>query len=209
MTICEYEDRRISGRYAVEGRTQQCENGSDEKWNGMPVIAMNKLSWEIFQASILLDESRWSPCIYSYLKVTRNILWILWLTEWQIVSVMLVGSLCFSFQAAFYCMLQSELTPEEVWNLHIFYFCAFLTPCLSSLFLKGLDFCPSSWFHQVADQAELMGAVPRLKQRIAGKSLPMEKYACRKAERWHSQDGRWICSWWQKMASRYITNYRK
>ena len=46
-----------------------------------------------------------------------------------------------------------------------------------------------SW-SQVADQAELMAAVPRLKQRIAGKSLPMEKYACRKAERWHAQGGR-------------------
>ena len=77
------------------------------------------------QASVLLEESRWSPCIYSYLK------------------------------AAFYCMLQSELTPEEV-----------------------------------ADQAELFASVPKLKQRIAGKSLPMEKYACRKAERWHSQGGR-------------------
>ena len=77
------------------------------------------------QASVLLEESRWSPCIYSYLK------------------------------AAFYCMLQTELTPEEV-----------------------------------ADQAELFVSVPKLKQRIAGKSLPMEKYACRKAERWHSQGGR-------------------
>ena len=84
MTICEYEDRRISGRYAVEGRTQQCENGSDEKWNGMPVIAMNKLSWEIFQASILLEESRWSPCIYSYLKVNQKYIMdplIDWMTD--------------------------------------------------------------------------------------------------------------------------------
>ena len=84
MTICEYEDRRISGRYAVEGCTQQCENGSDEKWNGMPVIAINKLSWEIFQASILLEESRWSPCIYSYLKVNQKYIMdplIDWMTD--------------------------------------------------------------------------------------------------------------------------------
>ena len=77
------------------------------------------------QAAVLLEESRWSPCIYSYLK------------------------------AAFYCMLQKELSPEER-----------------------------------SEQAELMEAVPGLKQRIAGKSLPMEKYAGRKAERWHKQGGR-------------------
>ena len=76
-------------------------------------------------AGTLLEESRWSPCIYSYLK------------------------------AAFQCMLQPELSPAEV-----------------------------------EEQAELMAAVPRLKQRIAGKSLPMEKYAGRKAERWQAQGGR-------------------
>ena len=36
----------------------------------------------------------------------------------------------------------------------------------------------------------LMAAIPGLKQRIAGKSLPMEKYAIRKAERWTAQGGR-------------------
>ena len=35
-----------------------------------------------------------------------------------------------------------------------------------------------------------MAAVPGLKQRIAGKSLPMEKFAIRKAERWTKQGGR-------------------
>ena len=41
-----------------------------------------------------------------------------------------------------------------------------------------------------AEQLELMTAVPGLKQRIAGKSLPMEKYAIRKAERFLKQGGR-------------------
>ena len=36
----------------------------------------------------------------------------------------------------------------------------------------------------------LMAVIPGLKQRIAGKSLPMEKYAIRKAERWTAQGGR-------------------
>merc|ERR1719319_1926333 len=38
------------------------------------------------------------------------------------------------------------------------------------------------------DQLELMASVPRLKQRIAGKSLPMEKFAIRKAERFGKQN---------------------
>ena len=70
----------------------------------------------------MLSESRWSPCLYSYLK------------------------------AAHYCMLESELSPAER-----------------------------------AERASLMAAVPNLKQRIAGKSLPMEKFAVRKAERWLSR----------------------
>ena len=76
-------------------------------------------------ANTLLEQSRWSPCLYSYLK------------------------------AAYYCMLQEELTQE-----------------------------------QKEEQAQLIAAVPGHKQRIAGKSLPMEKFAIRKAERWSKQDGR-------------------
>ena len=36
---------------------------------------------------------------------------------------------------------------------------------------------------------QLVADIPGLKQRIAGKSLPMEKFAIRKAERWLAQDG--------------------
>ena len=72
----------------------------------------------------LREESKWSPCLYSYLK------------------------------AAHYAML-GDLTQSER-----------------------------------EDQHQLMESVPGLKQRIAGKSLPMEKFAIRKAERWLAQGGR-------------------
>ena len=79
----------------------------------------------LVQSSRLLQESRWSPCLYSYLKV------------------------------AHYCMLQSSLSDAEM-----------------------------------QEMKELVAAIPGLKQRIAGKSLPMEKFAIKKAERWNAQDGR-------------------
>ena len=80
------------------------------------------------QSQTLLAQSRWSPCLYSYL-----------------VSAHLI-------------MIQDSglsLTQEEEEEL-----------------------------------PRLMAAIPGLKQRIAGKSLPMEKYAIRKAERWTAQGGR-------------------
>jgi len=125
----------VQGNCDEAARCYALANAAQSEWPQFHHVAAWELVWAasyrgmwreaLKQASILLDESRWSPCIYSYLK------------------------------AAFYCMLQSELTPEEV-----------------------------------ADQKDLMATVPTLKQRIAGKSLPMEKYACRKAERWHNQGGR-------------------
>jgi Protein of unknown function (DUF3808) len=36
---------------------------------------------------------------------------------------------------------------------------------------------------------QLFQDVPKYKQRIAGKSLPMEKFACRRAERFFASDG--------------------
>jgi len=125
----------VQGNCDEAARCYALANAAQSEWPQFHHVAAWELVWAasyrglwreaLKQASVLLEESRWSPCIYSYLK------------------------------AAFYCMLQSELTSEEV-----------------------------------ADQAELFASVPKLKQRIAGKSLPMEKYACRKAERWHSQGGR-------------------
>jgi len=43
---------------------------------------------------------------------------------------------------------------------------------------------------ELHEQKELMDNLPRWKQRIAGKSLPMEKFAVRKAERFSKQGGR-------------------
>ena len=80
------------------------------------------------QSQTLLAQSRWSPCLYSYLV------------------------------AAHLIMLQtsgSGLSQEEEEEL-----------------------------------SRLMASIPGLKQRIAGKSLPMEKYAIRKAERWTAQGRR-------------------
>jgi len=76
-------------------------------------------------ADKLLKESKWSRCMYGYLK------------------------------AAALCMVQKDLTDEER-----------------------------------REQMELMESVPKWKQRIAGKSLPMEKFAVRKAERFVKQRGR-------------------
>ena len=80
------------------------------------------------QSQTLLAQSRWSPCLYSYLV------------------------------AAHLIMLQTSgpgLSQEEEEEL-----------------------------------SRLMASIPGLKQRIAGKSLPMEKYAIRKAERWTAQGRR-------------------
>merc|ERR1711874_486190 len=57
------------------------------------------------------------------------------------------------------------------------------SPCLYSYFKAAL-YC------MLKEQMELMSAVPGLKQRIAGKSLPMEKFAIRKADRFLKQGGR-------------------
>lgn len=110
-------------------------NDAQNEWPQFHHVACWEMLWSasyrcmwreaLQQASTLLEQSRWSPCLYSYLK------------------------------AAYYCMLQGDLTGAEL-----------------------------------ADQRELMAAVPGLKQRIAGKSLPMEKFAIRKAERWTKQGGR-------------------
>jgi hypothetical protein len=80
----------------------------------------------LVHADRLLRESRWSPCLYAYLK------------------------------AALYSQLSSSSTAQ-----------------LSA--------------DQLAEQQDLMGQVPKLKQRIAGKSIPMEKYSIKKAEKFKSQ----------------------
>lgn len=127
----------VQGNCEEAARCYAEANAAQNEWPQFHHVAAWELVWcasyrglwreSIKQASILVEESRWSPCIYSYLK------------------------------AAFYCMLQSELTAEEV-----------------------------------SEQSALMAAVPGLKQRIAGKSLPMEKFACRKALRWQQQGGRLV-----------------
>jgi len=110
-------------------------NQAQSEWPQFHHVACWEMVWAasyrcmwreaLLQSSKLLEQSKWSPCLYSYLK------------------------------AAYYCMLQAQLTPAEL-----------------------------------ADQEKLMAAVPGLKQRIAGKSLPMEKFAIRKADRWCKQGGR-------------------
>jgi len=139
----------FQGRYQlVQGNCEaaaECyarANAAQSEWPQFHHVAAWEMVWAasyrglwreaLVQASILLDESKWSPCIYSYLK------------------------------AAFYCMLQDELTSSEI-----------------------------------SDQASLMASVPGLKQRIAGKSLPMEKFAVRKAERWSQQGGRLLLPGWE------------
>jgi len=125
----------VQGHCEAASRCYREANAAQQEWRQFHHVAAWEMVWAASylgrwreaseHAGTLLEESRWSPCIYSYLK------------------------------AAFQCMLQPELSPAEV-----------------------------------EEQAELMAAVPRLKQRIAGKSLPMEKYAGRKAERWQAQGGR-------------------
>jgi len=110
-------------------------NEAQSEWPQFHHVACWEMMWAasyecqwreaLVQSSRLLQESRWSPCLYSYLKV------------------------------AHYCMLQSSLSDAEM-----------------------------------QEMKELVAAIPGLKQRIAGKSLPMEKFAIKKAERWNAQDGR-------------------
>ena len=102
------------------------------------------------------------------------------------------------YQAAFYCMLQAELTPEEV-NLSPFwwsytYMCTLTTRQRSNPLSggrpEGLD--GNCAYVEAADRwyyccFPFIGWIVVLTK---GKSLPMEKYACRKAERWHNQGGR-------------------
>ena len=78
-------------------------------------------------ANLLLEESKWSKCMYAYHK------------------------------AAVMCMVQGELTEE-----------------------------------QRQEQIDLMRNTPKWRQRIAGKSLPMEKFASKKAERFLEQ-GNHLC----------------
>lgn len=109
---------------------------SQQDWKHMQHIGRWEMMWAytyqcdwteaLTQSDKLLKESKWSPCLYSYLK------------------------------AAHYCMLP-QLSPA-----------------------------------QEEEQRQLMAAVPRLKQKIGGKSLPMEKFAIRKAERWTKQGGRLV-----------------
>jgi hypothetical protein len=62
------------------------------------------------------------------------------------------------------------------------------SPCLYT-YLKGALLCqlPQLTADQLAEQLERMEQVPKLKQRIAGKSIPMEKYAIKKAEKFKNQ----------------------
>ncbi len=64
------------------------------------------------------------------------------------------------------------------------------SPCLYA-YLKGALYCqlPHLTAEQLAEQQQLMEQVPKLKQRIAGKSIPMEKYAVKKAEKFKNQAG--------------------
>lgn len=110
-------------------------NAAQDEWPQFHHVACWEMMWAasyecqwreaLLQSSTLLTESRWSPCLYSYLKV------------------------------AHYCMLGQEMSTTEQ-----------------------------------EEQRRLVAAIPGLKQRIAGKSLPMEKFAIRKAERWTAQGGR-------------------
>jgi len=104
-------------------------NACQSEWPQFHHVAYWEMTWAssyqcdwrkaLFFSDKLLKESKWSPCLYSYLK------------------------------AAFLCMLpREELSPTE---------------------------------H--SEVCALMSAVPSLRQKIAGKSLPMEKFAARKAER--------------------------
>jgi len=62
------------------------------------------------------------------------------------------------------------------------------SPCIYAYFKAAL-YCqlPQLTAAEHKEQQELMDRVPELKQRIAGKSLPMEKYGIKKAEKFKSQ----------------------
>jgi len=109
-------------------------NESQVSWPGFQHVGCWELLWSAFfrtqwrEALVYADrlekESKWSPCIYSYIK------------------------------AAIYSQVP-DLTEEEK-----------------------------------ADQKALMAAVSKLKQRIGGKSVPSEKFAIKKAEKFSSQNNR-------------------
>jgi len=92
--------------------------------------------------------------------------------------------------ASFSCQWRSALAQSQTLLAHSRW-----SPCLYSYLVAAhLIMIQDSGASLTPEEEEelprLMAAIPGLKQRIAGKSLPMEKYAIRKAERWTAQGGR-------------------
>ena len=126
----------VSGECSEAVQWYSRANSAQTEWPQFQHVGCWEMMWAasyqwrwreaLAQSSRLLEESRWSPCLYSYLK------------------------------AAHLAML----------------------PDLSAA--------------EAEEQRQLMAAVPGLKQKIGGKSLPMEKFAIRKAERWCRQGGRLV-----------------
>ena len=70
-----------------------------------------------------------------------------------------------------------RLARESLWS-----------PCIYTYFKAAL-YCqlPQLTHEESEELHDLMKNVPNLKQRIAGKSIPMEKYAIKKAEKFFNQ----------------------
>lgn len=126
----------ISGRCEMASVWYLRANNSQITWPQFQHVGCWELLWSsvlrglwreaLVHADRLLQESRWSPCMYSY------------------------------FKGVLYCELEPELTEEEREELHT-----------------------------------LMDDVPRLKQRIAGKSIPIEKFVIKKSQKFKDQNG-WL-----------------